>query len=301
MNSISWSLMFVLFGLSNQNEEQLNWYNNNYNFEEPSQTFELPKELVEISGLGLGVSGRYLIAIQDELGLVFFIDTQYGKIDHSIDFWKDGDYEGVEIVEDKIYVIKSTGTIYEINDYGTSKQKVEKFNFFLNEDNDVEGLAYHPQRNSLLLACKAQAGEGKKFRFKKGIYEFDLTTKVLKEEPFLLISLEAINDYLGTSPAIRKLEKVMEFFQPTKSNFSFSPSAIAIHPKTGELYITSAVGKLLLVINEQGKVLHIENLKKSIHSQPEGLCFDREGNLYIANEGKGGGKGVIYKFDYLSK
>ena len=88
----------------------------------------------------------------------------------------------------------------------------------------------------------------------------------------------------------------MEFFQPNNSDFSFSPSAIAIHPITNQIYITSSVGKLLLITNESGKVLHIENLKKSIHPQPEGLCFDQDGNLYLSNEGKDGRPGVIYKF-----
>ena len=176
-----------------------------YDFENPSKTFELPKELKEISGLGLDNSGKYLLAIQDELGLVFFIDNQYGEIDHTIDFWKDGDYEGIEMAGDQIYVLKSTGTLYEINNFGTSKQKVEKYNSFLNEDYDVEGLCYHQKRESLLLACKGKAGKG--IKHKKAIYEFDLKTKTINPEPFLLISLDAVNDYLDTSPCYSEIGK----------------------------------------------------------------------------------------------
>lgn len=288
--------LVLIFGLQGNDMNADQPFELAYDFGNPNKVFELPKALEEISGLGLDNSGKYILAIQDEDGVVFFIDNEFGKVDHTLDFWKDGDYEGVELVGDKIFVVKSSGTIYEIEHYGTSKQKVEKYNFFLNEDNDVEGLAYHPKRHSLLLACKAKAGTGAKYKLKKGIYEFDLTTKELSTEPFLLISLEAVNDYLDTSPIIRKIEKVVEFFQPTNSTFSFSPSGIAVHPITGHYYMTSAVGKLLLVADDQGKVLHIENLKKSIHAQPEGICFDSDGNLYIANEGKGGQKPVIFKY-----
>ncbi len=270
-----------------------------YDFEEPSRRYEMPDELEEISGLSLDASGQFFLAVQDEDGLVFYIDRADGQVKQKIDFWKDGDYEGIESVKDKIYVIKSTGTIYEISDAGSDQQKVEKYNFFLNDDNDVEGLAYLPQRNALLLACKARAGyDDENYLYQKAIYEFDLGGKKLLEEPFLLISQDAIHDYLDTSPAVRKLEKVIEFFQPNDNEFSFSPSAIAVHPISGQLYITSAVGKYLLITDLEGKVLHIENLKKSIHPQPEGLCFDPQGNLFIANEGKGGENGVIYQYNY---
>jgi uncharacterized protein YjiK len=77
----------------------------------------------------------------------------------------------------------------------------------------------------------------------------------------------------------------------------FSPSAIAVHPITGEIYVTSSKGKLLLVLDRQGRIVHLEKLKKSLHTQPEGICFDADGTMFIANEGKDG-KAKIYKFRY---
>ena len=52
-----------------------------------------------------------------------------------------------------------------------------------------------------------------------------------------------------------------------------------------------------MVISQEGQLLHIEKLRKEVHAQPEGLCFDQDGTLYIANEGKGA-KGRILRFDY---
>ena len=132
---------------------------------------------------------------------------------------------------------------------------------------------------------------------KKAVYALDLNTFTLLETPVYLISLSDVQDYLDTSPAIRKLEKLMDFFQPGESDFSFSPSGIAIHPVTGHLYIPSSVGKLLLILSPQGRVLHIEKLSKEVHAQPEGICFAADGALYISNEGKGG-KGNIHRFSY---
>ncbi len=267
-----------------------------YHSEEPDQVFEMPKELVEISGLSISKDGTELYAIQDEDGKVYKIDAHTGVVKGHFEFWKDGDYEGIELVGNHIYVVKSSGTVYQISHPGQEGQAVEKFNFFLNKDNDVEGLCYDSVGNRLLLACKGKPGQDAEFEYKKAIYSFDLEAMSLSEKPVYLVSLEEVQDYLNTDPIIRKFEKVMEFFQPGDGGFTFGPSAIAIHPISGHFFITSAVGKLLLVMDRSGKILHIENLKKSIHEQPEGLCFDKEGNLYISNEGKDDpGKIMVFK------
>ena len=267
-----------------------------YDLKEPDQTFKMPKILEEISGLGISENGEALVAIQDEDGKLFFINRYSGEVFAEIDFWKDGDYEGVEMVGSTAYVVKSSGTVYEVKDPGTPRQEVEKYNFFLDEDNDVEGLAYDKANNRLLLACKAKAGHEKKFKHKKGIYAFSLETKTLSEEPAYFVSLDSINNYLEKSPNIRKLEKIVEFFDPDE-DFDFSPSAIAIHPVTGNIFVASSVGKLLLVLNPGGQIMHIEKLSKKVHRQPEGLCFDPDGTLYVSNEGKGD-DGLIYRFNY---
>lgn len=267
-----------------------------YDLERPHKTFELPTILKEISGLGMTASGKHLVAIQDENGKLFYISKKKGEVTEKIDFYKDGDYEGVEVVGEDIYVVKSTGTIYQvINPMNPDRMDIEKYNDILEKENDVEGLGYDKKNNRLLVACKAKAGKGDDFKLKKGIYTFDLATKKMTTSPVFVISLEDVQNYLDTKPILRELERIEEFFQPNES-FTFSPSAIAIHPKTGNLYITSSVGKLLLILSEEGKILHIEKMHKSIHRQPEGLCFDEEGNLYIANEGKKGEKGKVLVF-----
>lgn len=258
-----------------------------YRLDDPDQAFKLPNELEEISGLGISEDGEELVAVQDEDGILFFINPYNGEVTREAKFWKDGDYEGVEWVGNTIYVVKSTGTIYEISDPATANQQVEKYNFFLNDDNDVEGLAYDKANGRLLLACKAQAGYEVEYPHKKGIYAFNLDEKKLTEAPVYFVDADSVRHYLDQAPAIRKLEKLMEFFDPDEA-FGFSPSAIAIHPLTGHLYITSSVGKMLLVLDRSGRILHIEKLSKKVHPQPEGICFDPNGGLFLSNEGKGG-------------
>ena len=303
-NCMIWILLFHLLSCQPPESEQqssgitvVEGYEFNYQLAEPDQEFELPDELEEISGLGLSPDGNTLVAVQDEDGELFFINRYNGEMIAEFDFWDDGDYEGVEFVGENVYVVKSTGTLYEVLRPGTDEQEVNKYNYFLNDDNDVEGLAYDAANNRLLLACKADAGyDDKGFPRKKAIYGFDLSKKEMEEKPAYFVALDSVQHYLQQGPAIRKVEKVMEFFNP-EEEFGFSPSAIAIHPLTGNLYITSSVGKMLLVMRRDGQILHIEKLSKRVHPQPEGLCFDAQGNLFISNEGKGMDP-VIYRFNY---
>lgn len=268
-----------------------------YDLTEPDATFEMPSSLTEISGLGITSDGKYLLGVQDEKGSVFLIDRKTGKVEKEINFWKDGDYEGIEAVGEMIWVVKSSGTLYQVYYDGRENSESEKFNQSLGQKNDVEGLAYQAANNRLLLACKARAGDGEEYTFKKGIYAFNLETMEMDSTPVYLISLEDVQAYLKKSPNIRKLEKLMDYFSLDKSEFVFSPSALAVHPLTGEIYILSSVGKLLLILSPQNEILHIEKLKKEVHSQPEGIAFDDEGTMYIANEGDGG-RGVIHRFRY---
>ncbi len=268
-----------------------------YDLRTPAETFKMPLILEEISGLAITQDEQHLVAIQDENGLVFYIDRQSGEIAKQFEFWKDGDYEGVEMVGDTVYVARSNGTLYEIVRGGEPDQSVERYKLAIDRENDVEGLAYDRANRRLLLACKGAAGEGEAYQGMKGVYAFDLDSKTLSEAPVILISLDAVNQYLTDSPEIRKLDKLVEFFD-AEDEIGFSPSAIAIHPLTGNIYITSSVGKMLIVLNDQGKILHIEKLSKKMHPQPEGLCFDQQGNLYISNEGRGE-QGIIHRFSYL--
>ncbi len=271
-----------------------------YDLDNPDLTLKLDNELQEISGLGIDSSEEFLYAVQDEEGKIYMIDVKTGEVKSKTKFHKDGDYEGIEVVGNSIYVVKSTGTIYHVTNVGGPDQQLEKFNSFLSRENDVEGLAFNAEENCLLLACKGLPATGESFeeiRYKKTIYKFDLSNNTLLSEPLYTIRLNEIRQYLDRHTSLKKYEKLVEFFSAGKENLTFNPSAIAIHPITKDIYLTSSSGKILLVLNPSGKVVHIEKLDKDVHAQPEGLAFTKNGTLYISNEGKGG-KARIHRFDY---
>ncbi|MEL6867671.1 MAG: SdiA-regulated domain-containing protein [Bacteroidota bacterium] len=259
-----------------------------YSFNQPDSTWDLAPVLKEISGLTWMPNPAHLIAINDEKGQLFFIDPKEGKVTEQRKFGKAADYEGIEWVNGQIYIVQSSGTLRAVDENADKKSKAKKYKNALSQQDDVEGLGYDADKDQLLLACKSNGD--KKDEEAKLVYAFDLKAKELIEPAVLRIERQAILDFLeqqGESEAIK---------DQFRSKMIFSPSAIAIHPISKEWYISSSVGKLLLILRPNLQIAHVVALDREVHSQPEGLCFAPDGTLWISNEGKGGKPAQIHRF-----
>lgn len=248
-----------------------------YQLTEPVQSWKLPNALVEISGLSF-IDNQRLACVQDEKGIIYIFNLKDGAVEKEIVFDEDGDYEGIEIVRNDAWVLKSNGKLYKVTDYLESTvPDVKKYSTALSGKNDAEGLVYEPVSKNLLIACKENPfidNEGG--RGFKAIYSFSPEAKLLDLNPFLLINTDTIGSYKG--------------------DVNFKPSGIAIQPITGHIFILGSAGKLLLVYSGKGEMLAIIKLRPDIFPQPEGICFSPDGALYIANEGAGL-VGTILKFE----
>lgn len=240
-----------------------------YNFEKPYKVINLPGYLKEISGLTYYHQNQ-LLCNQDESAEVYLVNYDSEKIEKIARSATSGDFEDIEFINGSIYLLKSNGTIYNFTCNSDSISEVIKYPTQLNEKNDTEGLAYYKQENSLLIACKSKPGIKNtilKDENVRCIYKFDLVTKQLIEKPFLTISLSELN---------------------TKYGFKkFMPSAIAVHPISGNIFLLSSVGRIILEVNVYGEIIATKKIQSSYFMQPEGICFDPEGAfLFISNEGK---------------
>lgn len=263
-----------------------------YDLSEPDNKVLLENELKEISGLTFGKGYQNLYTVNDEEGRIFVLNKEGGGIVEKIPFGKKGDYEGIEIVGESIFVVKSSGTILELD---TTKQDVKhKYNTSLKPSNDVEGLGFNKIDSSLLLACKAAAGIEKEIKDSRAIYKFDLTGRKLQEEPFLLISDEQIISFLRKHAPKRDNDLQSAYFKKLlKRAVYFSPSGIAVHPETHNIYILSAVSKLLLVVDQSNRIQHFVFLNNNLFQQPEGICFAQNGDMLISNEGAKGKANIL--------
>lgn len=265
-----------------------------YDFDRPELLAKLPNVLNEISGLSLSPQPDELLAVEDESGKFYRLQLATGRVLGATEFWKDGDYEGIEAVGNDVWVVKSTGTLYRIRRPGLATQEVTKFNGFLEEDNNVEGLTHDQSSNRLLLVCKSYAAG---FMEVRSVFAFDLGTETFVKEPVFSVGRMGMRAFLASCPQTSKHDKLVDFINE-RENYELSPSAIAIHPKTGEVFITSSVGKIMVVLSPSGKISHVRKLEKDFFAQPEGMVFTPDGTLYISTEAKDGEPARIFRLPY---
>jgi uncharacterized protein YjiK len=232
-----------------------------------SKRWDMPQVLTEISGLSYIDADRFA-CVQDEMGTIFIYNTKTSAIEKEIVFSGAGDYEGLAMVNETVWVVRSDGHLYEVNNINTEKPVVKQYDTPLTVQHNIEGLCYDKKNNRLLLASKD--GEPGATDY-KGIYAFDLTTKTMQAQPAFKIDLT--NEVFANGGAGKK-----------KSG-GIMPSSIAINPVTNDLYITDGRKAKLLVLTADGGIKKLYSLNSSEFPQPEGITFKPSGELFIANEG----------------
>lgn len=255
-----------------------------YNIEKPDSIYTLPSSLLEISGLEYFGEGM-LACVEDENGILYLFDPGSGKVTRKLKFGKKGDYEGVAVSGDSIWVIKSNGQLYMFRPDDGDSVDAGKWELPLTADNDIEGLCYNPRDHSLLVACKEQAGIRDKLKG-RAVYRFDIRIGKLDPDPYLLLTGDVYT------------AKLRSFGLHPEDHSPFKPSGISIDPLTGNIYMISSIGKLLIVINNQKEIISMVPLSGKFFLQPEGICFSPEGTMYISSEGNNKG-GYIFRFDRL--
>src|SRR6476646_5527142 len=197
-----------------------------YNFSKP-YVYKLPTSLDEISGLVFYPKDSGIFAIQDEKGWLFKIHL---KNPLQIERWKfsnGADYEDLSLVDSTFYVLKSKGF-------------VEKFKFATPDSvslqslpisggkNEFETLYYDSAKHQLIVICKNCEQDTR-----KEVSSWAIDPGSDSFGPAFKIETETIKEQLGED-----------------EKFRFKPSAAAIHPLTGELYVIASVNRTLVILNK---------------------------------------------------
>ena len=253
-----------------------------YTLTKPTNEYKLPKALNEISGLTYYKNDK-LLCVQDEDAVVYVFDTQKKKIAWQFGFGGYGDFEGIEYVNDEVFVLESNGNLFRFKPVSPpsgaasdidvpTASPVGRTKTDLPAGTEVEGLGYNPKSKRLLIAVKKSKSESAR----NAVYSFDLLNRAVYKDMSLTDEQLTV---AGIDPK------------------TYEPSGIAVHPITGDWYMLTSAGKRLVITNWQAKITYSEPLDPKLFRQPEGICFAPNGDMFIASEGNGK-KGYILKFDY---
>ncbi len=230
-----------------------------------SKTIKLDKKLTEISGLSFS-DAQGLLAINDEKGKIYSLDSSNGNILDEFSFSDPNDFEGIAAVGKHIYVVDSSGDLHR---YNTESGKTKKIKTDLKHKNDIEGLCYNSSDSTLLIAAKGQSLPDKNKKSFSSIFKYDIKKGKLDKEVFLKIKMEEVEKALG--------KKIKD---------GFGTSGITIH--NGQFIIVSHHSKAMLVYDQNMVLKSAYNLSSKIYNQPEGITFIND-VLVISNE-KGSAK-----------
>jgi uncharacterized protein YjiK len=268
---------------------------NIYHFSKAERTIYLPDTLREISDLCL-IDSSTVACIQDENGIIFFLNLNTGTLTRQFTFSGNGDYEGIAFVRDRYYVLRSDGVIFEVVLRGKKVPMVQQHHTQI-PASDNEGLFYDEAQQRLLIACKSKKTADLSQKNKRFIYAFDLQKKSLEKTPAFIFDVAEVVQFARTweIPLIEKAPKLK-----TKKNegpvIRFAMSAIAIQPLTQHLYVLSAEDYLLLIYDLKGQLLDVVPLPPHLCNKAEGIAFMKNGTLLISNEGQQGSAGTILIF-----
>ena len=126
-----------------------------YDLTTPSASFELPDELAEISAL-TDINDHTVACVQDEVGVVFWVDVRSGAVVRQLPFGDDGDYEGLARVGDALWVLRSDGLMVELVVRDGAFEIARQVQLDL-DHRELEGLGYDPVERVVLVAPKSPA------------------------------------------------------------------------------------------------------------------------------------------------
>jgi uncharacterized protein YjiK len=240
--------------------------------------WKLPKRLREISGLALTVDGR-LLALADERGEISEIDFRAGALMKRFGIGDPvlaGDFEGIAATDEAVFAVTSGGTLVRFPEGGNGAHvPYEVFVTGLGDICEIEGLAWEPRRDSLLLACKeVHDGDGGEV----WLFRWEIAAARLEFGGPLRAPGAQMAQALGEA--------------------AFNPSGVSVDDAGDTLWLVAArqhaVARLRLGDGRRLALVDVRRFPAAHrHRQSEGIALLPGGAVAIADEGGKQGRGRL--------
>ena len=117
----------------------------------------------------------------------------------------------------------------------------------------------------------------------RSVYTFNVNKNRFTSAPLFSFDVDEIERFAAENGIRIHANRITEL-KDTVHGLTIIPNAIAVHPKTNEVYILSGTDRSLIVFDQFGVVKNYSELDASLFPNPTGLTFAQNGDLLISNE-----------------
>ena len=241
----------------------------------PSTVSSFPMGVASFSDVTM-LDSTHLVGIEPVNGNVVLIDLNSNSIFSQLSLGSEFQFVDISRMDSTLILLDSESKVhfllppYDSTSFISMNDTKENFT--------TSGICFHESTKRLFLLSEVQElEEGNISCF---LYSFNLNKRQLREEPLFEINTSAIESFALNNNLPLPKNKV-SFEGDTIEGLNFNPSAIAVHPKTNEIYVLSSDDRSLVVFNQFGEVVNFTTLDANLFSKPTGMTFQDNGDLLI--------------------
>ena len=241
----------------------------------PSTVSSFPMGVASFSDVTM-LDSTHMIGIEPVNGNVMMIDLLNNSIASQLSLGSEFKFVDVSKMDSTLILFDSNSKVhfllppYDSTSFVSTNETKENFS--------TSGICFHESTKRLFLLSEAQ--EKEEGQFSSFLYAFNLNKRQLREEPLFEINSFAIETF-AINNNLRLPRNKVTYAGDTVEGLNFTPSALAIHPKTNEIYVLSSDDRTLVVYNQFGDVVNFTVLDAMIFSKPSGMTFQENGDLLI--------------------
>lgn len=248
-----------------------------FDLQHPNSVQTLPMGIQPFSDIAL-LDSTHLLGLNQESGMMFVYDLNDYSVVPFLSWDMESKIRNISTLDSTLLLVDDAKHIHFLSSpYDSSSLTTLNLE---NEQFDPTSVCYHKETNRLfLIASNEERTEGYS---NSSIYAYNLNQRKLNAQPLFSISGEDIEAFaIQNNLMIARSD--LSIMDDTLESMNFTPTAIAVHPKTNEIYILSGSDHSLAVFNQFGEIVNFTTLDKNTFSHPSAMTFKKNGDLVITD------------------
>lgn len=248
-----------------------------FDLQHPNSVQTLPMGIQPFSDVTL-FDSTHLIGLDGKNGSLFMYDMVANSVSPFLSWDLGAKICNISTMDSTLLLVDDAKHIHFLySPYDEASLKTLNLD---NEQFEATSVCIHQESHRLfLMTSNEERTEGYS---SSSVYAYNLNQQKLNAQPLFSISGEDIEAFAIQNKLIAP-HSDLSIIDDTLESMNFTPSAIAVHPKTNEIYVLSRGDHSLVVFNQFGEIVNFTSLDKTTFSNPSAMTFKKNGDLVITD------------------